>query len=121
MNDKRDVSIGRDLHVNDKRGGTPGSAAPTWWLMLTRELADLWIGGKALILILIFTILLGAMSYVLATNSELSLIPPKEMVYETLKIAMAVSLFIGLIIGADSISGGRERSTLGRSPVQASI
>ena len=80
--------------------------------MFKRELADLWIGGKALILILVYSVLLGIMVYVLSSNSELSLIPPKEMVYETLKNAMAVSLFIGLIIGADSLSGERERATL---------
>lgn len=91
---------------------TPDSEAATWWLVFKRELAELWIGGKALYLILIYTVLLGVVTYVLATNSELSLIPPKEMVYETLKNAMAVSLFIGLIIGADSISGERERATL---------
>jgi ABC-2 type transport system permease protein len=34
------------------------------------------------------------------------------MVYETLKAAICVSIFICLIIGADSISGERERSTL---------
>jgi ABC-2 type transport system permease protein len=34
------------------------------------------------------------------------------MVYETLKIAMGFALFIGLIIGADSLSGDRERATL---------
>ena len=85
---------------------------PAWWLVCTRELTDLWIGGKALILILVYSILLGIMVYVLSSNSELSLIPPKEMVYETLKNAMAVSLFIGLIIGADSLSGERERATL---------
>src|SRR3990172_1512487 len=89
-----------------------GRALPTWWLVFSRELADLWIGGKALTLILIYSVLLGIMVYVLATNSELSLIPPKEMVYETLKNAMAVSLFICLIIGADSLSGERERATL---------
>ena len=98
-------------NVADSRVEPSGSALPAWWLVFTRELADLWIGGKALNLILIYSILLGFMSYLLATNSELSLIPPKEMVYETLKIAMAVSLFIGLIIGADSLSGERERST----------
>jgi ABC-2 type transport system permease protein len=85
---------------------------PAWWLVCTRELADLWIGGKALILILIYSVLLGIMVYVLSANSELSLIPPKEMVYETLKNAVAVSLFIGLIIGADSLSGERDRATL---------
>jgi ABC-2 type transport system permease protein len=69
-------------------------------------------GGKAPVLLLIFSILLGILTYVLASNSELSLIPPQEMVYETLKAAIAVSLFICLIIGADSISGERERATL---------
>src|SRR4030043_1040841 len=90
----------------------PSPATPTWWLMFTRELTDLWIGGKALILIFIYTVFLGVVTYVIASNSELSLIPPKEMVYETIKNVMAVSLFIGLIIGADSFSGERERATL---------
>ena len=99
-------------NVADRRIKPSGPVLPTWWLVFSRELADLWIGGKALNLILIYTILLGIMTYVLASNSELSLIPPKEMVYETLKIAIAVSIFIGLVIGSDSLSGERERATL---------
>jgi len=89
-----------------------GRARPAWWLVFTREMADLWIGGKALNMILIYSVLLGVMVYVYSYNSELSLIPPKEMVYEMLKNAMAVSLFIGLVIGADMLSGERERNTL---------
>jgi ABC-2 type transport system permease protein len=89
-----------------------GSGAPTWWLVFTRELGELWLGGKAPVLLLIFSVLLGIMTYVMASNSELSLIPPQEMTYETLKAAIAVGLFISLIIGADSISGERERATL---------
>lgn len=92
--------------------GVTNSALPTWWLVLRRELIDLWIGGKALYLILIYTILLGIMSFLLATNSELSLIPPKEMVFLALQASIAFGLFIGLIIGADTISGERERATL---------
>ncbi len=88
------------------------SAEPAWWVMLSRELADLWLGGKALYLILAFSILLGIETFVLATNFELSLFTPPEMVFETLKSALQVSLLIGLIIGADSISGERERATL---------
>jgi len=95
-----------------RQGEPSGRTLPTWWLVFTRELADLWIGGKALYLVLIYSMLLGILVYVLSFNSELSLIPPKEMVYEMLKNAMAVSLFISLIIGADSLSGERERSTL---------
>ena len=99
-------------NVIDERVDSSRPALPGWWLVFTRELTDLWVGGKALNLTLVYTVLLGIMSFVLASNSELSLIPPKEMVYEMLKIAMAVSLFIGLVIGTDSLSGERERSTL---------
>lgn len=102
--------IGTNVH--DKRAAVSGAAAPAWWIVCTKELAELWIGGKALILTFIYTLLLGIWAYVLASNSELSLIPPKEMVYETLKAAIAVSLIICLIIGVDSVSGERERATL---------
>jgi ABC-2 type transport system permease protein len=57
-------------------------------------------------------VLLGGYSYWMAHDSSLSLIPPKEMVFELMKVAMMVAVFIGLIIGADMISGERERNTL---------
>ncbi|HEY3312513.1 MAG TPA: ABC transporter permease subunit [Anaerolineales bacterium] len=102
----------QDNQSVDSRVEPASRAKPAWWLVFTRELADLWIGGKALNLILIYSVMLGVMVYVFSFNSELSLIPPKEAVYELLKNAMAVSLFIALIIGADSLSGERERATL---------
>ena len=98
--------------AKDRRVASSRSALPAWWLVLIRELTDLWVGGKALVLIFIYTVFLSVVTYVIASNSELSLIPPKEMVYETIKNVMAVSLFIGLIIGADALSGERERNTL---------
>jgi ABC-2 type transport system permease protein len=104
MNTKQDYA--------NVRVGPSKSASPAWWLIFTRELADLWIGGKAFNLILIYSVMLGIMVYVFSFNSELSLIPPKEATYELLKNAMAVSLFIALVIGADTISGERERATL---------
>lgn len=97
--------------VTKGRVASAGAVSPTWWLILVRELQELWLGGKAPILLFLFAILLGGETYVIASNSELSLMPPKEMVYETLKTAIAVGLFIGLIIGADSLSGERERAT----------
>jgi ABC-2 type transport system permease protein len=100
-------------NMGDKKGDEPSkSGRPAWWLMFLRELTDLWYWGRALYLIVLYSILLGIMAFVLASNSELDLIPPKEMVFLTLQVAMAVGLFIGLIIGADSISGERERATL---------
>jgi ABC-type transport system involved in multi-copper enzyme maturation permease subunit len=89
-----------------------GSAPPTWWVVFRKELRDLWLGGKALNLILAYTVVVAVYSYMMAQDSTLSLIPPKEMVFELLKVVMVVAVFIGLIIGADSLSGERERATL---------
>jgi ABC-type transport system involved in multi-copper enzyme maturation permease subunit len=85
---------------------------PAWWTVFTRELRDLWIGGKALHMILIYTVLLGGYAYSLASNAEIKLLPLKEMILEMAKAAIAVSLLITMIIGADSVSGERERRTL---------
>jgi ABC-type transport system involved in multi-copper enzyme maturation permease subunit len=94
-----------------KRMQASGSRRPAWRVIFSWELKELWIGGKALILIILFSILLSIMAWLLATNSELNLIPPKEMIFLTLQTCIAVGLFISLIIGADSISGERERAT----------
>jgi ABC-2 type transport system permease protein len=83
-----------------------------WWVICARELRDLWIGGKALHLILIYSVLLGLYSFLLASNAEVQLLPRKEMVLEMVKGSIAMSMFIGLLIGADSICGERERATL---------
>jgi ABC-type transport system involved in cytochrome c biogenesis permease component len=88
------------------------SVVPTWKLVLKRELSDLWIGGKAFNLLIFYSILLGLMLYTYSFNPELSIMPPQEAVYELLKNSIAFSIFVGLIIGADSISGERDRSTL---------
>jgi len=68
-------------------------------------------GGKAPILLLIFCILQGVLTYLMVSNTS-DPTPPKEMVYFTLQNAIMVGLLIGLIIGADSISGERERLSL---------
>lgn len=104
--------------MSGKPAAVSSQAAParaksrTWWVVFLRELQELWVGGRALVLLLAFSLILGVETYVFASSSELSLMPPKEMVYETLKVAISVSLFICLIIGADSLSGERERATL---------
>lgn len=92
----------------------PGAPAtsPLWWIVFTRELRDLWLGGKALTLVLIYTVLLGIYSYLFASNAELNLLPVQEVVLEIVKAAIFVGLFVCLIIAADSVSGERERATL---------
>jgi ABC-2 type transport system permease protein len=99
-------------HREPNRIHQTGTAPSGWLLVAQRELFDLWMGGRAFVLLILFSVLLGVLSFLLATNSELSLIPPKEMVFLTLQASIAVGLFISLIIAADSISGERERATL---------
>lgn len=83
-----------------------------WWVICARELRDLWIGGKALYLILIYCVMLGLYSFLLASNAEVQLLPRKEMVVEMVKASIAAALLLSLLIGADSIVGERERATL---------
>ncbi len=90
----------------------PKTAVPGWWLVTQKEMADLWKNGRAMTFLILLSILLGITSFLLATNSELKLLPPREMVFMILQISMSVSLFICMLIAADSISGERERATL---------
>jgi ABC-2 type transport system permease protein len=95
-------------------GRDPGaeSHVPGWWVVAKKELAELWLGGRAMILMILFSVLLGIVSYLLATNSEMKILPPREMLFLTIQNTIAVGLFVGILIGADSISGERERATL---------
>ncbi|MGH7614703.1 MAG: ABC transporter permease subunit, partial [Gemmatimonadales bacterium] len=50
--------------------------------------------------------------YFTAKGSVVDFVPPKELVFELLKLVMIVGVFMGLIIGSDALSGERERATL---------
>ena len=88
------------------------STTPVWWLVFKREFADLWVGGRVLILLILFSLIMSVTSILREVESQLNLIPPAEMIFLTLLGCISFGLFIGLIIGADSISGERERATL---------
>jgi hypothetical protein len=84
-------------NVRDK---SSKQAMPGWVVVTLGELSALWRGGKIPLLLIPFSILLSFLSYLLATNNELNLIPPKEMVLLVLQITLAVSILISLIIGS---------------------
>lgn len=105
------VRMNDNHFANDRKLESWRAAVPAWWVILKTELSELWIGGKALYLILAYSILLGIQTIVLATNFELSLFTPPQMLFEILKSSIQVSLLIGLIIASDSISGERDRAT----------
>jgi hypothetical protein len=53
---------------------------PAWWTVFTRELRDLWIGGKGPYLILLYTLLLGGYSFTLASSVEVKMMLVPEMI-----------------------------------------
>jgi ABC-2 type transport system permease protein len=88
------------------------STRGAWWVVFKQEAVELWVGGRAINLLILYSLLLGLMTFLLATNTELNLIPPKEMVFLTILNTISFGVFIGMIVGADGISGERERGTL---------
>ncbi len=58
---------------------------PAWWVVFTRELRDLWIGGKGPYLILLYTLLLGGYSFTLASSVEVKMMLVSEMILEMVK------------------------------------
>ncbi|HET9632668.1 MAG TPA: ABC transporter permease subunit [Terrabacter sp.] len=89
-----------------------GIAPPVWWLVFRREFIDLWTGGRVMLLLILFSLVMSVTSALRQFESELSLIPPVEMAFLTILSGISFGLFVGLVIGADSISGERERATL---------
>jgi ABC-2 type transport system permease protein len=83
-----------------------------WWLVFRQELDDLWVGGKALNLLILFVVLMSITAFLLATNNELSLTPPRLMIVITIQSAITFGVFIGMVIAAECLSGERERATL---------
>ncbi len=88
------------------RGGGPG-----WLVIAGQECRDLWLGGRAPVLLLAYSILLSAVTYLAATNQILNFLEQRESVNLTLQISVAVGVLITLVVAADAISGERERGT----------
>src|SRR6476659_4244186 len=105
------MSITQDLRVAPAHR-TTRRAAPVWWLVFRRESVDLWTGGRVLVLLVLFTLIMSITSVLRQLESQLSLIPPVEMVFLTVLSSITFGLFVGLVIAADSFSGERERATL---------
>ncbi len=81
-------------------------------VVAVQELRDLWLGGRALLLSLAFSVLVSVIAYLVATNRALNYLEQRESVNLTLQVAIAVGALLALLAAADTISGERERGTL---------
>jgi ABC-2 type transport system permease protein len=98
--------------MSGPRGYRRGARWLAWWVVCRRDLQELWVGGRAMMLLLVYTVVIGTTTYLMVQSSQLDLTPPKEMVWSTLQTCMYVAVFMGLLIGADTISGARDRAAL---------
>jgi hypothetical protein len=98
--------------MNAPRAHRSGPGLLAWWVVCRRELQELWVGGRALMMLLVYTVVIGVTTFLMVSNSQLDMTPPKEMVWSTLQTCTYVSVFMGLLIGADTLSGARDRSAL---------
>jgi ABC-2 type transport system permease protein len=87
-------------------------STPGWLVVLEQELRDLWLGGRGLVLGFAFSVLLGVMGYLVASNRALNFLEQRESVNLTLQVAIAVGALLTLLVAADAVSGERERGTL---------
>jgi ABC-2 type transport system permease protein len=77
-----------------------------------QELRELWVGGRGLALLFVFSVVLSCVTYLTATNQVLNFLEQREAVNLTVQVSMAVGVLMTLIVSADAISGERERGTL---------
>jgi ABC-2 type transport system permease protein len=88
-----------------------GGAAP-WVVVARQELRDLWLGGRGLLILLGFSLLLGVITYLTAGKAALNFLERREAVSLTLQVAVAVGSLLAMLGASDAISGERERGTL---------
>ena len=79
-----------------------------WMVVAERESRDLWTSGRGLILLLLFSILLSAVTYLTSTNQALNFLEQRESVNLVLQLAVAVGVLVTLVVSADGISGERD-------------
>jgi ABC-2 type transport system permease protein len=91
---------------------TTRAGRPSWLIVADREIRDLWLGGRALILLFAYAVVLSVTTYLTATNEALNFLEQREAVSLTLQVAVAIGVLLTLLAAADAFSGERERGTL---------
>lgn len=96
--------------AQDVRAGAERQSG--WLVVAEQECRDLWLSGRGLILLFLFSVLLSAITYLTSTNQALNFLEQRESVNLVLQFAVAVGVLATLVVSADGISGERERGTL---------
>jgi ABC-type transport system involved in multi-copper enzyme maturation permease subunit len=104
--------VSQGLALAGRSEGVTGRTSPAWWLIFKQEAVEMWAGGRVLRFLALYAVLMSVTAYLLATNNDLKLVTMKAAVVVAVTSTITFGLFMGLVIGAESISGERERATL---------
>jgi ABC-2 type transport system permease protein len=96
-------------NATDRSEGNQGSL---WRVIAAQELRDLWFSAKGLAVLFGYSVLLGATSYLVASDASLNLLDARESVSIVVRVTIAFGALAALAVSADAISGERERGTL---------
>ena len=98
--------------MRNERERGKGPSKSGWRIVLRSELSDLWIGGKAIAFLILFSVLLGVMAFLFATNKELSLTPAAEALFLMVKTTLASAFSSGLYLAPTRlvVNGNAPRS-----------
>ena len=83
-----------------------------WAVVLEQELRDTWLGGRGLVLVFAFSVVLSTIAYLVATNAALNFLEQREAVGLIVQVAVGMGGLLVVVTAADAVSGERERATL---------
>jgi ABC-2 type transport system permease protein len=83
-----------------------------WVIVAGRELRDTWLGGRGPALMFMWSLILSAIAYLVATNTAINFLEQREAVGLIVQVTVAMGGLLVVIAAADAISGERERATL---------
>ncbi len=95
-------------------GAKSGGPAPTtaWAVVAGQELRNLWLGGRGLLILVVFSAFLSIFMYLLAISEDLTRMTQTDLIGIVLQVTVSVGILLVLVLSADSFSGERDRGTL---------
>lgn len=81
-------------------------------LIARKESGELLKSGRGLAWLLALSVVLSALSLLLVSNTELSLLDNAQVVYMVMGTITALGALLAVVLGSDAIAGERERGSL---------
>jgi len=81
-------------------------------LIAHKESGELLMSGRGLAWLLALSVIMSALSLLLVSNTELSLLDNAQVVYMVMGTVTALGALLAVVLGSDTVAGERERGSL---------